>query len=51
MNPKPISSPEPYDPLTTKDKRPKRKSKGKKDDTIIVGGITIEKKVVIFNFD
>jgi hypothetical protein len=51
MNSIPLTSTEPYDPLIQKDKRPKRKRKDKKDDTNNVGGITIEKRPIVFNFD
>jgi len=42
--------PEPYNPLTPKLKRRKKNTKAKKDDTIKMGCIWIERKPVVFDF-
>ena len=42
--------PEPYNPLTQKLKRRKKNNKPKKDDTIKMGCIWIERREVIFEF-
>jgi hypothetical protein len=43
-------APEPYNPLTPKLKRRKKNSKVKKDDSIKMGCIWIERRQVIFDF-
>lgn len=43
-------APEPYNPLTQKVKRRRNNKRTKKDDTIKMGSIWIEKRHVVFEF-